>query len=178
VSEALKYAQRKLRDKIVILANLDIYFDESLEFLRNSQTAELDLKYKFTAYFLSRFEHPWLDSKKEKDACVYPFMGSADSFIWIPPLPQGLLERVPFELGSWGIENRLLFEFEQAGLVGRNPCESIKSWHVHRGQIKNQWMPQVNTRGRSSVAFPDTLETRFKSDFREYFFFRSFIFFN
>ena len=171
VSEALKYAQRHLRDKIVILANLDIYFDESLELLRRSRTAELDLKSKFTAYFLSRFERP-LEFKDKgetgpKDACVYPFMGSADSFIWIPPLPSGLLDRVPFELGSWGIENRLLYEFEQAGLVGRNPCESIKSWHVHRGQIKNQWMPQVNTQGRSSVAFPDTLDTRFKSDFRK-----------
>lgn len=68
-------------------------------------------------------------------------------------------------MGSWGIENRILWEFEQVGIKGRNPCEDVKIWHSHASGYKSSWMPQVNTAGRSSVAFPDKLKTKFKSDY-------------
>jgi hypothetical protein len=158
VSQALQYAQTNLGGEIVILANLDIYFDDSISLLYDS-----DLN-RYTSYFLSRTDH----FNHSNTECKYPFMGSMDSFIWIPPLPKKILGRTDFALGSWGIENRLLFEFEQIGLVGRNPCESITTWHIHSNAYKNGWMPQVNLDKKSSVAFPDTLKTRFKSDYRNF----------
>ena len=157
-SQALRYAQANLRGEIVILANLDIYFDNSISLLYES-----DLN-RYTSYFLSRTNH----FNHSETECKYPFMGSMDSYIWIPPLPNKLLDRTDFALGSWGIENRLLFEFEQVGILGRNPCESIKTWHIHSNAYKNGPMPQVNLDKKSSVAFPDTLKTRFKSDYRNF----------
>ena len=91
VSQALQYAQKFLRGQIVILANLDIYFDDSLKLLFES---DLD---RYTSYFLSRTDH----FNHSLTECKYPFMGSMDSFIWIPPLPQPLLSRTDFALGSW-----------------------------------------------------------------------------
>ncbi|KAI8801991.1 hypothetical protein BJ742DRAFT_912891 [Cladochytrium replicatum] len=206
-SEAFAYASTYLRGHIAILTNLDIYFDDTLRLLHDS-----DLDYK-SPYFLSRFEtRPGIDiylNRNEsqdtpfninaprpsstpslwpdpsdpkptvhrsphpatsKDACfIHQFMGSTDSIIFIPPLPRSLWSKsrvgTAIELGSWGIENRLLHEFERQGLTSRNPCLSIYSWHVHSNGYKTEWMPQVNTGGKSSVAFPDTLVSRFKSGY-------------
>ena len=91
VSQALEYAQKYLRGQIVILANLDIYFDETISALYES-----DLDW-YTTYFLSRTDH----FNHSNTECKYPFMGSMDSFIWIPPLPLPLLSRTDFALGSW-----------------------------------------------------------------------------
>lgn len=162
--DALEYAQTRLiRGSIAMLSNADIYFDHSLSLLQHPiSTQQLN---SYTTYFLSRHEHyaPF------KTSCTFPFMGSHDAFIWSLPLPAPLLrfrKNTEFELGSWGIENRLLYEFERVGLTGRNPCESIHAWHVHRDGVKNSWMPAVNGDGKSSVAFPDSLETHLKSDYR------------
>ncbi|KAJ3290904.1 hypothetical protein HDU79_002859 [Rhizoclosmatium sp. JEL0117] len=182
-SDAFRYASFQLKQdiaklhltKIAILANQDVYFDESLSLLWSSPYSDLG---RFTAYFLSRYEEP--DAEDESligTQCGPKFIGSHDAFMFQPPLPEPLIRNTAFELGSWGIEARLLWEFEQFGIEGRNPCEDIKIWHVHRGGVKDgvnarknevdnssevKSMPEVNTHGKSSIAFPDKLKTKFK----------------
>ncbi|KAJ3213750.1 hypothetical protein HK099_007197 [Clydaea vesicula] len=161
-SDAFNYSSTMLRGHIVVLHNLDIYFDKTLALIRPPKS---DLNY-MTSYFLSRYEEEDNEAKSMIGTqCGKSFIGSHDAIVFIPPLPKRLVERCNFELGSWGIENRLLWEFERFGIKGRNPCEDIKIWHSHSSQYKSSWMPQINTDGRSSVAFPDKLVSKFKSDF-------------
>lgn len=98
VSQALRYAQTNLRSQIVMLANLDIYFDDTISLLYES---DLD---RYTSYFLSRTDH----FNHSNTECKYPFMGSMDTFIWIPPVPNPLLSRTEFALGSWVNYSKLI----------------------------------------------------------------------
>jgi len=185
----LEYASKHLPKQICIFANLDIYFDETLELLWNPA---IDLSYK-NYYFLSRYEDqtfsdqafedeiPTDDSGSNDDfmqmreivnpengrvvikhrsigdQCGTNFIGSHDSIIFIPPLPLGVIPHCQFPVGSWGFENRLMWEFERVGIKARNPCLDIKSWHVHKSLLKTSWMPRVNEKNRSSVAHPQKL---------------------
>ncbi|KAJ3250397.1 hypothetical protein HDU77_006708 [Chytriomyces hyalinus] len=179
-SDAFRYASQRLKHdvvpgsptKVAILANQDIYFDTSLQLLSTSPHSDLS---QYTSYFLSRYEEAdaEADSLIGTQCSTDKFVGSHDAFVFVPPLPGPLIERCAFELGSWGIEARLLWEFEQFGITGRNPCKDIKIWHVHRGGLKERGsdagsdvsrkaMPEVNVDGKSSIAFPDALKTQFK----------------
>ena len=109
ISEAFRYASDKIKGHVVILANLDIYFDESLCLLK-SPHIDLDI---YSAYFLSRYERPESENVTIGTQCGPKFMGSHDSIAFVPPLPRGLISKCDFELGSWGIESRVLWEMEQ-----------------------------------------------------------------
>ncbi|KAJ3412004.1 hypothetical protein HDV05_001385 [Chytridiales sp. JEL 0842] len=174
-SDAFLYASQNLPNTITILANQDIYFDSTLQLLLTHRS-EIDLS-PSTAYFLSRYEESETAESLSRigTQCGPKFVGSHDAVVFVPPLPKKLVERTRFELGSWGIEARLLWEFEQVGVEGRNPCEEVKCWHVHLGGVKEGeegeegkregeegkkkggGMPVVNGDGKSSIAFPDTL---------------------
>jgi hypothetical protein len=108
-SEAFSYANQNLKGHIVILANLDIYFDDSLCLLRSAD-ADIGM---FTAYFLSRYEKPETENTSIGTQCGPRFIGSHDSIVFIPPLPLPMIEKCNFEIGSWGIESRILWEMEQ-----------------------------------------------------------------
>ncbi|KAI8612445.1 hypothetical protein BC830DRAFT_1171054 [Chytriomyces sp. MP71] len=184
-SESFRYASQNLKAipsdsptmKVAILANQDIYFDNTLHLIGSSPYSDLG---PYTAYFLSRHEEPGPAENASSigTQCGPRFVGSHDAFVFLPPLPGPLVDRCAFEMGSWGIEARLLWEFEQFGILGRNPCHDIKVWHVHMGAYKEdasgrevlqgvegtgRSMPEVNVDGKSSIAFPDTLKTRFKN---------------
>ncbi|KAI9363472.1 hypothetical protein DFJ73DRAFT_811322 [Zopfochytrium polystomum] len=121
---------------VVVLANLDIYFDSTLSLLGTSMDSDLS---PFTSFFLSRWESPTLPApvtdSRLPDQCGPAFIGSHDAFIFVPPLPDALVDRTTeLEIGAWGVEARLLWEFEQVGIEGRNPCLDIKAWHVHGGR--------------------------------------------
>lgn len=153
-SDAFTYASNFLKGQIALLANLDISFDESLKLLLSKQS---DLS-RYKAFFLSRYERPPNEHLSIGTQCGPKFMGSADTLAFIPPLPKTLIQHTHLHLGSWGIESRLMWEFEQAGIEGRNPCYDIKSWHNHASGVKNTRMPVVNIVDKqSSIAFPDFL---------------------
>ncbi|KAJ3220384.1 hypothetical protein HDU67_000051 [Dinochytrium kinnereticum] len=186
-SEAFTHASTHLRSQIAILSNQDIYFDDSLSLLHSHPDSDLS---SYVSYFLSRYEESPRAEKRSTigTQCGPRFVGSHDAIVFVPPLPVPLIKRCEFELGSWGIEARLLWEFEQFGITGRNPCEDLKIWHVHLGGIKDlevaastggeantgsvgetqgslekpRVMPEVNVKGKSSIAFPDRLTTKFK----------------
>ncbi|KAJ3203757.1 hypothetical protein HDU83_008125 [Entophlyctis luteolus] len=188
-SDAFRYASYNIKQntrnpkllKVAILANQDIFFDESLRLIETSPYSDLS---HYTAYFLSRYEEP--DAEESSligTQCGPKFIGSHDAFVVVPPLPNPLVDKLDFELGSYGIEARILWEFEQFGIYGRNPCEDIKIWHVHRNGIKEHVatleslqpghygppmqiieppMPEVNTGGKSSIAFPEGMKPKYK----------------
>ncbi|KAI3660776.1 hypothetical protein MP638_001087 [Amoeboaphelidium occidentale] len=162
MSDAFKYASKYLQGRIVMVSNLDIYYDDTLQLLKNNGGngggENIDLSH-YVSYFLSRYEP--IDNHDQNQCDRSRFIGSHDTFIVIPPVPAVLLDKLESDglyQGSWGIEARLMYEFEQIGIKVRNPCLSVKSWHMHHSGVKNEWMPEVNTENRSRVAWPDYLE--------------------
>jgi hypothetical protein len=110
LSEVFFYASTYLRGAVVMFANLDIHFDDTLVLIR-SPKSDLSL---VRSYFLSRYELPEYEEQSTIGTqCGPKFIGSHDTIIFVPPLPRPLIERCQFQLGSWGIEARTMWEFEQ-----------------------------------------------------------------
>ena len=112
-----------------ILANSDIYFDETLSQL----TAEAPDSYPRHNFLitLTRYELP--------DVQLYPEPKySQDSWIIYGQITDSkLLQETEFPLGKVGCDNRLLAIFARYGYFPVNPCKTIKSYHLHAGHQVN-----------------------------------------
>lgn len=99
VADVLAYTNEKpaLWGQMMLLANSDIYFDASLAWLKNTTT---DLG-PTRAYFLSRYEQADLEDAPGGlgTQCGDKFVGSHDSFLYVPPVPRRLVDRVGFYMG-------------------------------------------------------------------------------
>lgn len=107
-------------DEYNIIANADIYFDETLLLIEGQD--------KKNVYALNRWNI--INNKKQH----YNELCSADVWIWhgVPKNVNG-----DFYLGWNGCDGRLGYEIENAGYNLYNPSLSIKSYHVHQTNIRN-----------------------------------------
>jgi spore maturation protein CgeB len=110
-------------DDINIIANSDIYFDETLDIVD-----KLDMTMK--CFALSRWDvlangatqlHMHRDSQD-----VWIFKGKITKYIngW-------------FGLGLRGVDNRILHEIREAGYTVINPSKLIKTYHLHNSGTRN-----------------------------------------
>lgn len=106
-------------DYINVVANSDIYFDETLELCRNMRPEE--------CYALSRYD------RGEQRATSW----SQDAWIFRGEVSEALLEReIDFNLGLPGCDHRIAYEISKAGYKIKNPCLSIKAHHKHESQFR------------------------------------------
>lgn len=113
-SDLLAFAQSHLQGMTVLISNADIFFDDSLHELKTNQRVFRDLVLNRAHYFLSRYERN--EEEHVGTQCSDKYEGSHDTFIYTPGRDyQELVSKVEFELGSWGIENRILFEARSLG---------------------------------------------------------------
>jgi hypothetical protein len=119
-AQLFEYANHHLAGAGVIIANGDIFFDETLGLLETqSLTGKL--------FCLSRWdESPDGTSRHYDQPC------SQDAWIFEPPLPR---IDADFSLGSPGCDNRVAFEAERAGLAVSNPSRSVRARHLHHSGI-------------------------------------------
>lgn len=106
-------------EDISIIANLDIYFDETILLAKDMQSNE--------CYALSRWETNFDGSKGKQ---VQDRGDSQDAWIF-----KGKVKPVPnsdFLLGKLGCDNRIAYELMKAGYEVSNPSKSIRTWHVHQ----------------------------------------------
>ena len=107
-------------DKINIIANADMYFDENIN--------KVLMLSPHHAYALSRYEM--------NNGRLFNRPDSQDAWIFHGRVWKNLTTRLMnnndlLRLGKPGIDNRLAFELIQAGYHLSNPSKSITSWHVH-----------------------------------------------
>ena len=100
-----------------IIANTDIYFDESIERLRR-----VDLRGKFFA--LSRW-----NVLEDGSAVLERRLNSQDTWIFEGPVQN---VDADFKIGQWACDNRLAFLFAEAGFKVTNPALDLKTYHLHR----------------------------------------------
>ena len=115
------YANLHLCGESVVIANADMYFDDTLRRLE-----EYDLSGKLLC--LSRW-----DVQKDGTTCFFDHPCSQDVWIFRAPIIDFFSD---FHLGVLGCDNRLAWEAKQAGLEISNPSRSVHANHLHLSAIR------------------------------------------
>ena len=106
------------KQDVNIIANSDIYFDETIELAKYIKPNE--------CYALCRQEMP--QNYKGGSQDVWIFRGRIR-----PTL------KANFPIGFPGCDNRLAFVIDKAGYEVKNPCEQILCWHNHKSEEGGNW---------------------------------------
>jgi len=121
--EALRYANTLEDNTLCLLANVDIYYDDSLALVHT-----MNMKGKMFA--LLRWEHLPDGTKK----ILHPKrFDMQDTWIFETPVPHLTGDT---KLGVQGGENRFAHDCVSAGLLLYNPCFEIKCYHLHTTEIR------------------------------------------
>ena len=115
------HANGRLPGRRVIIANADIYFDQTLARLDGHDLAGQLL-------CLSRW-----DVQPDGSARFFEHPASQDAWVFQTPLREF---RCGFHLGLPGCDNRLAWEAAQAGLVVSNPSRSLRACHLHLSGVR------------------------------------------
>lgn len=121
------YANRELPGRRVIIANADIFFDNTLSRLNGHSLAG-------QLICLSRW-----DLHSDGSWRLFEFDSSQDAWIFQSPVPDFHCD---FHLGILGCDNRLAWEAERAGLVLSNPSRSIRAYHLHSSGVRRYTQAQ------------------------------------
>jgi hypothetical protein len=120
-SHLFAYANDALAGCLVIIANADIFFDETLNLLTEASVHGRLL-------CLSRWD-------ETPDGPVhYDQPNSQDAWIFETPIPKIACD---FPLGMPGCDNRLAYEAQTAGITVCNPSRSIRARHLHNSGIRS-----------------------------------------
>lgn len=123
---------QQLSDRIVTVANADIYANESigrlswLNFASNRRRV-----YALSRYNLACPNVNCSHAHCEPTLCSDDKGYSFDSFTFLPPLPDAIVARVNHPQNALGAENLLLWHFEANGYELLNPCKSVFTHHLH-----------------------------------------------
>lgn len=148
--EAFAFANKHLHNQLVIVANLDISFDDTLQ-----ELAELTYFPPDLTLFLSRYERPPNEPLGIGSQCGPKYIGSHDVFVFKAPLPPQLVESCRgIPLGILGAENVAMWNFKSAGYTVDNPCDRIHTWHNHRSGKRKPVTYKLNNPIRTAVCYP------------------------
>ena len=106
-------------DDINIVANADIYFDDTVAKCRGMDRMDF--------YALSRW------NVVNKSVELYNHADSQDTWVF---RGQCRIREADFKIGLIACDNRLAFEAERAGYRIKNPSLTIKTYHVHESGIR------------------------------------------
>src|SRR3989339_482669 len=119
----IDYANLKLSGKKIIIANSDIFFDNSLKLLLNYNLTNKVLA--LTRYNLEKYiannGGVWERSSNSQDAWIFQ-----------SPLNFDKNKFPVIKLGYFGCDVWFAYELEKIGKIVLNPSEDIKTWHVHK----------------------------------------------
>lgn len=128
--DIFKVANQCYPNQQIILANADIYFNETLKLLD-----DINLNNKIIT--LTRWEpdkNGTLSPLKHKTNGA-PIWGSQDVWIFTTPIRQFSGWEIP--LGLQMCDHKIAFQLLQAGLDVVNPCLDVQAIHVHTSEIRN-----------------------------------------
>lgn len=121
--DAIEYANNYYNDKIVILSNSDIFFDETLF------NIPLDLHEE--AYSLCRYEF-----KNETEIKEPGTEAEFTQDVWIFKPKFNLLNKYNFKFGVPGCDNAFTYLLYKEGYKVKNPGKSIKVFHYHNSNYR------------------------------------------
>jgi hypothetical protein len=139
--ELIKFSNSLTKNFIKIIANTDIYFDETL--IKAKHIKENNV------FCLTRW-----DLKETKEIEFYPNFKSQDSWIFKNILPEDIGD---YFMGLPGCDNRLAGELYEHKIKITNPSLSIRSLHIHNTQKRNYNKISDRVTGNFAYTLPDTL---------------------
>lgn len=126
-----RYANEALPGELVVVANSDIFFDESLSLLRG---------YPMDGVMLACTR--W-DEQPDGTTRMWTNPGSQDSWFVKAPVPARLTQ-AEFYLGKIACDNRIAWEAAAAGLDVRNPVLDLRTRHLHLSGVRRySWSDAV-----------------------------------
>jgi len=145
--DMFKFAHEHLQDRLVVLSNTDVVFDETLGHI---DPAHFE-KHRNTMFVLSVRSPNHTAASQELYRCAlgrgchedirctlgtydgWKFGGKSwDAYVFRAPLPPGLnFSRLDFFMNQNGAENVAAFELESAGMSVSNPCYWVHAFHWH-----------------------------------------------
>ena len=120
-SELFAYGNSLCIHKIKVVANSDIYFDETLKLVSDA----LD---RWQILALTRW-----DLKSDNNIEFYNNFKSQDVWIFKKMIEPNIGN---YHIGRHGCDNRLVYEFKSRNYKISNPSLSIKSIHVHQSALR------------------------------------------
>ena len=121
-SDFFEYANGLGAGHKIVVANADIWFDETLSRVRTQRLEKRLL-------CLSRW-----DVQANGRTLFYYCVDSQDAWIFVTPIPHFPCD---FSLGTPGCDNRIAWEAEHAGLEVSNPSLSIRANHLHLSAVRH-----------------------------------------
>ncbi len=114
------FANKHLSGELVIWANADIFFDDTLVLLEK-------VNFKETAVILTRWQVPEYTGKWKRH------VGSHDCWIFKAPIKY---ENGNVRINWFGNESAILHELQRNWPKIINPSLSVKAWHVHLSDFR------------------------------------------
>ena len=127
--EFFRYANIHLSGKKVILANTDIFFDETLKIVNDFNLGEVVLS-------LTRHDYNMGSGKSE----MYYVDMSQDAWIFNAPI---IVNDANFLLGKPGCDNKIAYLLHESGYDVRNPSQQIIAHHVHDSKYRTYTQADV-----------------------------------
>ena len=126
--DAILFINEELKDKICILANSDIYFDNTLSKITN-RTIENN------CFALLRYDEDKNGNKTIFSRYGEPRNDSQDSWIFRSPLLVDY-EKLNFSFGTLGCDSILCTIIKDSNINISNPCLDIVSTHLHNSNYR------------------------------------------
>eukprot|EP00158_Paraphelidium_tribonemae_P006945 Partr_v1_DN28047_c1_g1_i1_m56959 putative NA len=128
-SDLFQYANHYLRGQIVILQNVDIFWED--DSIANLQRLSPGMVFALSRHSnLDRFENTKCEGGHNINLCM-KYHGSHDVFAFIPPIDPDIYMKFQFKQNTWGAENVVIEGLKYGGYIVENPCEDIKPIHSH-----------------------------------------------
>lgn len=124
-SDFFSYANMLKEGSLCVIANADIYFDDTLSYLKTH-----DMKDVFIA--LTRWD---VTAKGESVFMNRP--DSADAWVFQTPISERAVSGADFSLGRPGCDNRLAYVMKHSGYTLENPSLTIVTHHLHLTNKRN-----------------------------------------
>jgi hypothetical protein len=141
-----EYVNNKFPGETIILSNLDIYFDETINIVK-----EISLEKKILA--LTRYElksEGWTLFNENSIA-----KGCQDTWIFKSPINCADIY-CDFTLGIPGCDNRIAYEFSSKGYDVINNCLTIKTYHIHNSNYRSYKINKVSRISQPYKLLPPT----------------------
>ena len=157
--DPFEYISRNLVGKDVMFASADIYLGRGFD-----RVDPLVMSHQKIMYALSRRvaqeEKCNIGSYSGTDMCLEKYIGCHDVFLFrlTEPLPELFLKELEFDLTSLGIENVVIWLFQnKLKYCTLNPCTILETFHLHCSNVRNKKPARVSFHRAGMAPFTKNL---------------------
>lgn len=134
-NDCFSLAQTICKNTRIIIANADIYFNDTLHALTT-----YDLAGKFlglTRWNITKDGTLEIFKQYHPDGSFWDYSSASSQDAWLFQTPLVSFENADIQLGTMSCDSRIAYHAQKAGLMLENPCLSVQCCHLHLSPIRN-----------------------------------------